>query len=346
MKPAVAGVAALAVALVLVEAALRFAGYSAPDWYRLDPQLGWSLRPHKQGYYAAEGVRTHVRINNAGFRDRDRFLDKIDGVYRIAVLGDEVSEAMPVEVNETWWWRLPPLLQSCTDRLRVEVLNFAIGGYGTAQELVLLESTVMRYQPDLVLLQFSNASDVADNSLALAKDKLRPFYRLDARGVPRITESFAWSPQFERRMQTRYRLGEEIVDHSRAFQLVRQLADVAFIGEARADRDITILGEPRGAVWEDAWRTTEALLERMKGYSGRNGARFAVVAAPHPLQPVNAMSYPDQRLAAFGERAHAPVISLAGVLRPELYLRNGAWSREAHRVAAESVAKRLCNSGM
>jgi hypothetical protein len=342
MKAAAIAAAALAAALLMLEVALRVVGYSSPHWYQLDPQLGWSLRPHRQGVHLQDGTRTYVRINNAGFRDRDRFVDKLDGVYRIAVLGDEVSEAMQVPVTDTWWWRLPPLLQSCTKKLRVEVLNFAVAGYGTGQELVTLETTAMRYQPDLVLLQFSNANDVVDNSFALSKQKLRPFYRLDARGVPHVSESFAWSPAFERRMQTRYRLGEEIADHSRAFQLARQIGEQTFIGEARADRDIAILGEPRGELWEEAWRVTEALIEQMKLYAERNGARFAVVTAPHPLQPVKAMAYPDQRLAQFGRRSHVPVVSLAGVMRPELYLKNGEWSTEAHRVAAEAVAQQIC----
>jgi hypothetical protein len=262
MKAVAVAAAALAAVVLMVEVALRVVGYSAPQWYQLDAELGWKLRPHRQGFHVQDGRRTHVRINNAGFRDRDRFVDKLDGVYRIAVLGDEVSEAMQVELTDTWWWRLPPLLRSCTSRLRVEVLDFAVGGYGTAQELVTLETTAMRYQPDLVLLQFSSANDVADNSFALSRQKLRPFYRVDARGVPRISESFAASPAFERRMQTRYRLGEEIADHSRAFQLARQLAELGFIGEARADRDITLLGEPRGELWEEAWHVTEAEVVR------------------------------------------------------------------------------------
>ena len=344
---AIALTAALAAGLLIaLEVALRVIGYSAPQWYQLDPQLGWSLRPHRQGIQLQDGSRTHVRINNAGYRDRDRFVDKFDGVYRIAVLGDEVSEALQVEITDTWWWRLAPLLQSCTRHPRVEVLNFAVNGYGTGQELISLETSAMRYQPDLVLLQFSNANDVVDNSFALSSRKLRPFYRLDSHGVPRLSESFATSPAFERRMQTRYRLGEEIADHSRAFQLVRQLGrevnEASFIREARADRDMAILGEPRGELWEEAWRVTEALLARAKQYSERNGARFVVVAAPHPLQPVNAMAYPDQRLGEFGARSHVPIVSLASVIRPELYLKGGEWSTEAHRVAAETIARRIC----
>ena len=147
----VAGGAALA-ALVVLEAALRLGNYATPDLHQLDAQLGWSLRAHKQGWYAGDEGRTRVVVNPAGFRDRERVLDKSDPVYRIAVLGDEYSEAMPVALRDTWWWQLEPKLQHCDFRpgKLVEVLNFSVAGYGTAQELILLQSGVMRYAPDLV----------------------------------------------------------------------------------------------------------------------------------------------------------------------------------------------------
>jgi hypothetical protein len=66
------------------------------------------------------------------------------------------------------------------------------------------------------------------------------------------------------------------------------------------------------------------------------------VSAPQPLQPVGAMAYPDERLAQFAERSHVPFVAWSGVLSPELYLPGGEWSREAHRVAAEALAPRIC----
>src|SRR4051812_28356966 len=67
---------------------------SAPNWHRLDPQLGWTLRANRYGVHVEHGERTPVRVNPAGFRDIERFLDKPEGVYRIAVLGDDYSEAL------------------------------------------------------------------------------------------------------------------------------------------------------------------------------------------------------------------------------------------------------------
>jgi hypothetical protein len=340
-RAALLGSAAL-LALLVLEVALRLASYSTPQLHQLDPTLGWSLRAAKSGWYAGEGGRVRIAINPAGFRDREHLLDKPDPVYRIAVLGDEYSEAMRVALRDTWWWRLEPELQRCDFQpgKLVEVLNFGVAGYSTAQELVLLQTKVMRYAPDLVLLQFS-ADDVIDNSFALAANKLRPFYFLDAHGVPRIDESFASAPDFERRMQTRYRLAAELADHTRAFQLARDLAAQAFIAPAHAEDD-SGFGQPRDRLHEDAWRVTEALIAKAADYAQRNGAELALVVVPPAREAGEAMSYADQRLAALGARLNVPVIALGGGLQSAQYARTGGWTSAGHRAAAQLIANHFC----
>ncbi len=330
---------AAAAVLVILELTLRIAGYAAPAWYQLDTRLGWTLKRHKHGWYFSGGERIAIYINSAEMRDREHPLDKPDGVYRIAVLGDEYSEAFDVPIQRTWWWQLPRMLQACPSPRPVEVLNFAVGGYGTAQELVMLETTALRYQPDLVLLQFS-PNDVLDNSPALAMEKRRPFFKLDGHGEPRIDDSFIWSPGFDRYMQTRYRLAEEVADHSRVYQLGRQLAELAFIGDAHADDDTTLLRPPHDALLEDAWRVTEALIAKTDAFSRRNGAQLAVLAVPSR----EGSGYPEQRLAALGQRDGIDVVTLNEALQPEMYLPSGRWSVEAHAVAARAVAQRLCRA--
>lgn len=336
---------AAAAAVLLLELGLRFIGYAAPQWYELDRELGWRLHPHRHGWVLADGMKSPVHIMAAAVRDREHTLDKPEGVYRIAVLGDEYSEAMAVPVAQTWWWQLPRELQHCgfqPDRL-VEVLNFGVGGYGTAQEYVLLETKAMRYQPDLVLLQFS-PNDVMDNSPELAVEKNRPFFVLDRHGVARIDDSFTTAPSFDDRMQTRYRLAEEIADHSRSYQLARQIAELTVVGEAHAGVDLAVLREPRDPAWESAWRVTEAAMAKLNAFTRRNGAQLAVVSIPHPHQAGHGLAYPDQRLAAFGRQSGIAVLTLEA-LRPQMYTASGRWTPEAHRLAAAVLANKLCNSG-
>src|SRR5258708_25099488 len=150
----------------------------------------------------------------------------------------------------------------------------------------------MRYQPDLVLLQFS-PNDVADNARALTAEKNRPFFVLDAHGVPRIDDSFALAPSFDHRMQTRYRLAEEIADHSRSYQLVRQLAELAFIGEARADADATALHAPEDAAWQEAWRVTQGGIAKMNALTPRNRAQPRGGHTGHPEPPLRTFRKPN-----------------------------------------------------
>jgi hypothetical protein len=340
----------LAVALVGLEAALRFADFSAPLWYRPDPLLGWTLRPHVQGPYTREG-HGEVRANRAGFRDSERLVDKPDGVYRIAVLGDSYTEALQVDARHAYWRLLPERLQRCGfgGGKDIETLAFAATGYGTGQQALLLESVAMRYQPDLVLLQFSPADDVQNNSLFLAEEKGRPFFLLDPKGNLRLDDSFAEKPGFVRHASLLRELGRKVADRSRSMQFALEAHARPFFREAQAGLDYQPDGlvPPRNESWEDALRITEALLVRMHHYSARNGARFAAFTAPHPVQlGERDLLYPDERLAAFAKRRGIAFHSLAAPMKQEaaqksLYFQRH-WNEEGHAAAAGVLAERLC----
>ena len=59
--------ASIAVAVLLFELALRVIGFSAPIWYRPDPEVGWTLRPGASGWFTREG-RAFVQVNSQGRR--------------------------------------------------------------------------------------------------------------------------------------------------------------------------------------------------------------------------------------------------------------------------------------
>ena len=327
MKKKVLLFAALGAALLAplaLELAVRASGYSAVFWYRPDAQLGWTLRPGTQGWFtkevATEGRATFVTINAAGFRDRDHALDKPDDVFRIAVLGDEHSEAMQVELQDTWWSRLGHALEGCSvaGGKRIEMLNFGVTSYGTAQELVMLETVAMRYRPDLVLLQFTPTNDPQNNSFALAADKERPFYRLEA-GRLRIDESFNSTPKFARHAAPSHEIARKIGDRSRAVQWLSMLPE----DKSRPGVQKALLGPPKDELWEEAWQITEALILKMDDYSRRNGARFAILSVSG--------GYGGERIAALAAKNRLQFVSLD-------------LKAEGQRSAAELTAKALCGS--
>jgi lysophospholipase L1-like esterase len=379
LVPAAVVLGSLLVALLLAEIALRMMGFSAPVWYRPDPQLGWTLRPGMSAWFTKEG-RALVTVNDQGRRDRETTLYKPDGVYRIAVLGDSYSEAMQVEREQAYWWLLPGRLASCGFQpgKRIEVLNFGVSGYGTAQEYVMLESQAIRYRPDLVLLQFTNGNDVGNNSFALDEEKNRPFYVLESDGRLRIDESFAGARSFQDSTSWSRELSRRASDRSRVLQLVRNVRSVPMIRKAHADQggveqglEPVVLAAPKDRLWQEAWQITEGLIGMTAEYATRNGAQFMLFTVPYAIQVhperkvrealqaklgVDDLLYPDRRLAEFGRKHGIRVLPLAPQMQliaeqRRAYLHGfensgmgrGHWNAEGHRIAAELIAQRLCN---
>jgi hypothetical protein len=373
--------ASIGFSLLAFELGLRAIGWTEPVWYQPDAQLGWRMRPGLSGWYTQEG-RGFVRVNAQGMRDREHLIDKPAGTYRIAVLGDSYAEARQVEREQAFWALLPGELAACGFQpgKRIEVLNFGISGYGTAQEYLMLESTAMRYRPDLVLLQFTNGNDVRNNSFALEPEKDRPFFMLAGDGELRIDESFATSPGFRARSSFTSEVTRKLTDRSRLLQLARHVKEKPFFPKAQAAQgngmeqglETAVLAAPRDPLWEDAWRVTEALIAKTADFTQRNGARLAVVTIPYAIQVhpdaklraalqaklgVADLFYPDQRIAALAKEGGMAVVTLA----PEMQamaeksgthfhgfgdaVGRGHWNAAGHRAAAAIIARRLCPAG-
>jgi len=378
-KPIVlVGVAAV-IALAGLELFLRATGFSSPVWYQSDPVLGWTLRPGASGWYNREG-RALVQVNSAGQRDREHALQKPAGVYRIAVLGDAYAEAMQVPMESTYWAQLPGLLGSCgfQQGKRIEVLNFGVRDYGTAQIYLTLERTAIRYAPDLVLLQFDH--DVRDNSPALDPIRDRPFFRLEADGGLRLETPANPGQSYVGRSSPARDLYRSLLERSRALQFARERIQVRFTGVAHAKSengneaglDLPLLAPPRSASWDEAWQVTEALIAKAGEIASQHGAAMAVFTVPfameaHPdaarrqrLQAkygVADFTYSERRVVAFARekgmlgimlgpamqaRAVASGAPLYGFENRELGF--GHWNQLGHRAAAEIIARELCAS--
>jgi hypothetical protein len=368
-------------ALLAFELLLRAIGYSAPAWYEADSQLGWRLRPGIQARSTGEGD-AFVRVNAAGWRDRDHALGKPDGVYRIAVLGDSYSEARQVPVEKAFWALLPEQLERCGFQRggRIESMNFGVSGYSTAQEYLLLKSKAIRYRPDLVLLQFTNGNDVRGNSHELEAEAQRPFFRLGSGNELRLDESFAVSEAFRRRASNASALMRSVTDQSRLLQMVRSVRERGSTRRTRAGvapgveqgLDAVVLRAPQDRQWEQAWQVTEALVAKTRDYAVSHGAAFLLVTVPYAIQVhpsaevrralqetlgVSHLFYPDQRLAEFAKRHGIAAVTLAPDMQrfaeetgaylhgfPNIGMGQGHWNEDGHRIAAQLIAHRLCAS--
>src|SRR5678815_4139427 len=102
-------------------------------FYRHDPEIGWRLIPGAEGTFARPEFSHQVRINSAGWRDRERSPEKPPGIFRIVVLGDSFTWGHGVEDEEIFTRRLEQKLSG------VEVLNMGLSGSSTDQQLLILK---------------------------------------------------------------------------------------------------------------------------------------------------------------------------------------------------------------
>jgi hypothetical protein len=380
----VAGLA-LASALVSLAAAELVLRAVVPDRPLVtvsDPIAGSFRRPSLSFRYTDEGDGW-VDINRHGQRDSEREEQKPDGTFRIAVLGDSYAEAFQVDREETFWSLLETRLAACgAFGARVEVLNFGVSSYGTAQELLTLRHRVWPFDPDLVLLAFLTGNDVRNNSKRLETEApLRPFFELAEDGSLRLDESFLRHPLFLRSRSRAFSLLRSGADHLRILQLLsraryaasqrapaRPAAEPVRAGrEAGLDHQV-YLGDV-DETWSEAWRITEGILAEMNREVRARNAGFRVVTLSNGIQVhpeaerterfarelgSDDLFLPDRRVAAIGAKLGFPV----SVLAPRLQriardrgihlhgfgpnLGNGHWNENGHRHAADLIADDLC----
>jgi hypothetical protein len=302
--------------LVMSEIFLRVIGYSYPLFYTTDSDRGFALQPGVEGHYQREGD-SYVRINSDGLRDRDHNKAKPADTVRIAVLGDSFSEAMHVPMEQTFWSLLERKLQECNafPGRKVEVINFGVSGYGTAQELMTLRQKVWDYSPDLVVLAFTTYNDIYDNSRALSRTEEVPYF-VYRNGELAYDDSFRNSRTYLQRESKLNRLGRWIHNSLRVVQLVhyvqfagklkltdwrnkRRMAAAAPTkpanGPAVTVRNAEDIGidnmiyiEPRDDNWKEAWHVTEGLIKQMRDDVKQKNARFMLLTLSNAIQV-----YPD-----------------------------------------------------
>lgn len=366
----------LALGLAAAEAALRLAGVSYPQPYAPDPYCGTRLRSGFEGWWRKEGS-AYVRINRYGFRQGDREPAKPPGAFRVAVLGDSFIEAFQVPDEQTFCAQLERRLQDCPVLAgrHVEVLNFGVSGYGTAQELQMLRHYVWPYQPDLVLLAFFPGNDLRNNSAELEPYKVRPFYRLRS-GDLVLDDGFLQHPDYLKAQSAWVRFKVAATDRLRTLQLIYQVRDawrqrsaVAVAGGGPGV-DLAALAEPRDEAWRDAWELTERLLVEMAREAARHQARFWLLTVSSDVQVhpddsvrmsacrqlgVEDLFYADRRLERLGRQHDFAVLNLADPLgrhasENRVYLHGfdntqlgvGHWNVAGHRLAAETAAAAIC----
>jgi hypothetical protein len=267
---ALAAVSAL-LGLALLEGALRArAGFAAPaglgtarsgrvlpgDRVRLgdvvrpsaNPRIVYELVPDLD----VELLGARLRTSLDGFRGEAVPPSRTRPAVRVVGLGDSVMFGWGVREEEAYLARMAGMLEASSPGIAWEVVNTAVPGYNTVMEVETLEAKGLRFDPDLVVLNF------VGNDLGL------PNFIEERPDVLSLRRSFLLD-------FVRGRLGGEPEAGPR---LVGVPAEMRRFGEAHLER---VPPRYRGLLGLEAWR---GAMERLRALSRAHG--FAVVVLAHP----------------------------------------------------------------
>lgn len=137
-------------------------------YIRHHPTIGYEYVPASELVLPQPGGGEYtLRVNSAGIRsDREYAPAKPSGVTRLLVFGDSFAAGQYVSNHQRFSEQLE------RRRPKLEVINFALEGTGTDQQLLLYEEVGPRYEHDAVLL-FPFLQNIRRN-LAEARESFDP----------------------------------------------------------------------------------------------------------------------------------------------------------------------------
>jgi len=118
-----------------------------------DNELGWRLIPSKTTRLRWVSYDYTVEANSLGFPGPEYTSEKPGSTYRIMVTGDAFTSAEGVDTSQAWPRLLEIDLNAKVSNKDIQVLNFAMTGYGPNQYAAVVDKYVPIYKPDLIVIE-------------------------------------------------------------------------------------------------------------------------------------------------------------------------------------------------
>jgi hypothetical protein len=290
---------------------------------------GWALRPGYRGFL--HDVWTTV--DSRGHRGREHPLGRVPGRERLVVLGDSIAFGSRVPDEETFC----AVLES---RARgFDVVNLAVEGYGTDQEVLRLEKEGLAYRPDVVVLAFALANDVFNNASGCNDPRggmPKPWFTLEGGTLVPHDDHLRLSPL--------RRVAQWLQDDSHVYN--RLFAAPPLTAPPAGDRPPQVrLDRP------SARRVTLSLLRRADAVARGAGARFLVLLQPDEASFNGLMPFAARLREALLD-AGIPFVDLAEHCRSARLAfdaisldQQGHLTRLGHRMAALEIEAALDRLG-
>lgn len=337
--------------------------YSQPDSI-----LAYRFVPHAEYYFRKENPKVITgRINNFGWRDRDWTLEKPNGTTRIAVIGDSFVEAFQVEQESTFVKILERELSSQRGEGRIEVMNFGRSGFTQADELLVVQSDVVHFSPDIVVLCVLPANDIEDARRETAPDLIRPFFIHDPQ-----TNTLTLDVRFREMGEFRTKVFVDVFKRNSAlvslmaeryvsYKIARDIKEKSAAAAKKAEKIagyLSLCTAHPDSELAKGYALNKLLIERIAATCRAAGAELLLLCFPTDTHvperereyiatdsTFNANFFEDD-LARLSSSLGIHYLGLQRVFRTE-YERNGRplhWTHlnyEGHRVTARELSKAL-----
>jgi hypothetical protein len=197
----------------------------------------WGVRGNIPGahyWHHTPEVDVEYRINRSGLRaDREYPFEKPAGICRLGLFGDSFFFGVEANLENSFAGQLERRLR---DRgFPVEVLNFAVGGFGTTEMLRTYQEFGSKFDLDVVVFSW-DFSDMNDN--------LRShLYRLKDDQLVRADSEYLPGVHLQDRLM-RYGLYRLIADHSQFYSFARERISLYLRKRMAKARKATLDVEP------------------------------------------------------------------------------------------------------
>jgi len=317
-------IGSLIAGLLLAEIVLRlFVEQETKRLASYDADLGWTGRPHGDGWYVRrnDDIRSHFAYNGLGFRDEEL---PGPGSIRLLFLGDSFLEALEVDYEQSFQKRTELSLREHLGRT-VDVVSIASQGYSTAQQLLAYGKFGSAVDPGMVVLFFYTGNDFTDNLR-------REFAHLDETGRLVLPDRTASSFEILRQQFFRW-----VYESSHLVFFLKNTAEnVANVRIADESKKAT----PASKVERIA--LTDSLIARLQDWVVRDGRMFSMVIIPSDRELMAGDRESTEHLVGFCDERGIPVINLFPLLSREDYFHYDEHLNErGHGVVADTLASFL-----
>jgi len=317
----------------------------------LDPLFGWKLKPSSTTRLKWESYDYEVKANSLGFPGPEYPVLKGPNTFRIMTTGDAFTSAEGVNTDKAWPRILEKELLKSAKKASdksIEVMNFAITGYGPNEYLAVVRRYVPVYKPDLVMAEFF----VNDFDDVLESASLKKSIGED------LPPADGWNSLFHL-THLKHFIQYRFIEPASAKLINRKAWYEYFLGNFAA------LEKGRISLQGKIGKITDMRFHSIKNICDENGSRLLLVLVPAPIQVcgrvdlkyyppnVNILDtgkfdfYQPQRIMKeLADKENIPYIDLLPFLKdiPDgcpYQPRNMHWTVQGHEVVGQYLAEEV-----